>query len=85
MNKKQLFSAAVAGIMAAACSSTGDSSKSSVDTSVKGECHGINKCAGTGDCGGEGHMCAGKNSCKAQGWIKMSKGDCEAKGGSFKK
>ncbi|EQA34933.1 hypothetical protein LEP1GSC047_1926 [Leptospira inadai serovar Lyme str. 10] len=58
--------------------------KSGSDDS-KGECHGINSCKGTGDCGGKGHSCAGKNSCKGHGWLSLSKKDCDAKKGTFKK
>jgi uncharacterized membrane protein len=39
-------------------------------------CYGINKCKGTGDCGGKGHSCHGQNACKAQGYIDISKEDC---------
>jgi hypothetical protein len=48
------------------------------------ECHGVNKCAGKGKCGGEGHGCAGSNSCKGQGWLPMPKDSCLAiEGGSL--
>ena len=40
---------------------------------VVGECHGINSCKGTGDCGGKGH-----------GWKKISQKACTDKGGEFK-
>lgn len=39
-------------------------------------CYGVNKCQGTGDCGGKGHSCAGQNSCKRQGFIEMDKSTC---------
>lgn len=82
MNKTVVVTAALAGLMMAGCAT----SKATADktSTVKGECHGINSCKGTGDCGGAGTSCAGTNACKGQGWVKMTKADCDAKGGSFK-
>ena len=34
-------------------------------------CYGINKCKGTGDCGGRGHSCHGENVCAAQGYLSL--------------
>ena len=78
--KKLLIGAALAGLMVgvSACSSG-----SSTTGSVVGECHGINACKGTGDCGGKGHGCAGMNTCKGKGWKKMTQADCESKSGKF--
>jgi uncharacterized membrane protein len=46
------------------------------------ECWGVNKCKGTGECGGKGHSCHGKNECGGQGWIKLDKEKClKIKGG----
>ena len=39
-------------------------------------CYGVNKCKGTGDCGGKGHSCAGENSCKGHGYLNMDKETC---------
>ena len=39
-------------------------------------CYGVNKCKGTGDCGGKGHSCAGQNACKRAGYIDMDKETC---------
>ncbi len=39
-------------------------------------CYGVNKCKGTGDCGGKGHSCAGENSCKGQGYLNLDKETC---------
>lgn len=83
MNKKSaLRAAAIAGLVVAATACT-SSPKSSVEA-AKGECHGINSCKGTGECGGPGWSCAGKNTCKGQGWITLTQNECEAKGGKFK-
>jgi len=82
MNKSLLAAAAVAGLMASACSSAQKSGGTA--EMATGECHGLNSCKGQGECGGVGHMCAGKNSCKGQGWVKLSKSDCDTKSGKFK-
>ncbi len=83
-----LLGAALTGLLTvAACSSGGsttDSASPAVDSGATGECHGINSCKGTGDCGGKGYSCAGKNACKGQGWLKLKKAECEKKGGKFK-
>ena len=42
----------------------------------KVHCYGVNKCKGTGDCGGKGHSCAGENGCKGQGYLKLDKETC---------
>jgi len=42
----------------------------------KVHCYGVNKCKGTGDCGGKAHSCAGQNACKGQAWISMDEDDC---------
>ncbi|MBX7230960.1 MAG: hypothetical protein K1X29_02640 [Bdellovibrionales bacterium] len=84
MNKTAILTAALTGLMMAGCAS---GTKATTDTSgamAQGECHGVNSCKGTGECGGAGHSCAGKNSCKGQGWVKLSKKDCDTKGGTFK-
>ena len=82
MKKSYLVAAAVSGLMLATSGcATGGSANA--DTTV-GQCHGVNACKGTGDCGGKDHNCGGKNACKGQGWNKMSQADCDAKGGTFK-
>jgi hypothetical protein len=83
MNKKIAVTAALAGLMLAGCA-TSKATTADKTSTVTGECHGINSCKGTGDCGGVGTSCAGTNSCKGKGWVKMSKADCDAKGGTFK-
>ena len=42
----------------------------------KVHCYGVNKCKGTGDCGGKGHSCAGENSCKGKGFLEIDKETC---------
>lgn len=39
-------------------------------------CYGINKCKGTGACGGKGHSCAGKNECAGQGYLEIDRETC---------
>ena len=84
-NKQTLFvSAALTGLLlATGCASQKGNTESSSSVAM-GECHGVNSCKGTGDCGGKGYSCAGKNACKGKGWLKMSKADCTEKGGKFK-
>ncbi len=41
-----------------------------------GGANGVNKCKGTGDCGGKGHSCAGETSCKGQGYLRLDKEIC---------
>jgi len=46
------------------------------------KCYGINKCKGTGECGGKGYSCAGNNECAGHGWLKIDKEKClKIKGG----
>lgn len=72
MNKKKmLLAASVAGLMAA--------SVASVAAPAHAEdvhCYGVNKCKGTGDCGGKGASCHGTNACKGQGWISLPEDTC---------
>lgn len=85
--KMLLASAALGGLVLAATTTPAwadDAAAGAEGSTAMGECHGVNSCKGTGDCGGKGHACAGKNECKGHGWIKSTKADCESKGGDFK-
>ena len=90
--KKQslLLGAAMAGLIVgsnvALAKSTKKTTKAKAQEAkvVEGECHGINSCKGTADCGGEGHSCKGENECKGHGWLKMTEAACHDKGGEFK-
>jgi uncharacterized membrane protein len=44
--------------------------------SEKVRCYGVNKCKGTGDCGGKDHSCANQNACKRQGYVEMDRKTC---------
>ncbi len=80
MKKQRLVVAALAGLMAAAGSLSIQTSAAAQDV----QCYGVNKCKGTGDCGGKGHGCAGINACKGQGWVTMAKDTClKMEGGSL--
>ena len=74
---RSLVAASVAGVLAAlgvaALARAADEPGSSGDPV---HCYGVNKCKGTGDCGGKGHTCAGTNACKGQAFIDMDKDDC---------
>lgn len=44
-------------------------------------CYGVNKCKGTGACGGKHadgtpYTCAGNNQCKGLGWLSIDKETC---------
>lgn len=80
---KVLISAAFSGILMAACE-TNSQKKKSGPKSAMGECHEVNKCKGSGDCGGKGYSCAGNNACKGKGWLRMNEAECKEKGGRFK-
>jgi len=73
--KKQrtLLAASVAGILAAAGWAMAPAAQAAEGDA---HCYGVNKCAGTGDCGGKGHSCAGQNACQGQGYLDMAEDDC---------
>ena len=78
---KTLVLASVAGLLAAAAMAP---TTTQAADAKKVPCYGINKCKGTGDCGGKGHSCAGKNACKGQGYVELAKEDClRIQGGSL--
>ena len=80
--KRALIAASVAGLIAAGTAAATQSAQAA--DAGKVPCYGINKCKGTGDCGGKGHGCAGKNACEGKGYINLSKDDClRIKGGSL--
>jgi len=71
-NNKLVLASAVAGLMSLAI----PTGAAFADSHEKVSCYGINKCKGTGACGGKGHSCAGENSCKGQGFLKLDKETC---------
>lgn len=74
-----LLASAAAGLMTLAMTAGPDVAHAE-DDEVK--CYGVNKCKGTGECGGKGHSCAGHNECAGKGWIKLDKDKClKIKGG----
>jgi len=79
-NKQKFVVAAIAGLMAVA----GSFAVQAVAFAEDAHCYGVNKCKGTGDCGGKGASCAGTNSCKGAGWLSVSKETClKLEGGSL--
>ena len=74
--KRAWLVASVAGLMAAAGSSSVAGAMESESSGAKVPCYGINKCKGTGACGGAGHSCAGMNACKGQGYLEIEKDTC---------
>ena len=78
-----LLIASVAGMVAAA-GAVWSGQTAAADEGGSVHCYGVNKCKGTGDCGGKGHSCAGKNGCEGQGYIDISEKNClRIKGGSL--
>ena len=69
--KKMLIAASIAGLMTAAVTSVAATAHAE-DV----HCYGVNKCKGTGECGGKGASCAGTNACKGQGWLSVPEGTC---------
>lgn len=78
---KILLASAAAGLMTLAMSASPDQVRAEGDGSEV-KCYGVNKCKGSGECGGKGYSCAGKNECAGHGWIKLDKDKClSIKGG----
>ncbi len=79
--KKALMASAVAGLLSvggAGVAVAGDHGATGGD---KVPCYGVNKCAGTGACGGKHadgtpYSCAGNNKCKGLGWLSLDKDTC---------
>lgn len=71
---KVLMASAVAGLLAVGVAGTARADEGGSKEMVK--CYGINKCKGTGACGGPGYSCAGNNACKGQGWLHLDKDTC---------
>ena len=69
---KLVLASAVAGLMSLAI----PMGTAAAEEAEKVACYGINKCKGTGACGGKGHSCAGENSCKGAGFLKLDKETC---------
>ena len=67
-----VLASAVAGLMSLAAAP----GIAMADSHEPVKCYGVNKCKGTGACGGKGHSCAGNNECKGQGYLKMDGETC---------
>ena len=83
INKKSvLIASAIAGLLVVAGMAPGSAS---AEDAKKVHCYGVNKCKGTGSCGGKGHSCAGENSCKGQGYLDIDAETClKIQGGRLK-
>jgi uncharacterized membrane protein len=71
-NSGALLASAVAGLMVLA----GAGTTAAAEERETVRCYGVNKCKGSGECGGKGHSCAGENSCKGQGYLNIDKETC---------
>ena len=76
--QRAVVAAAVAGLLAAvgAGAASAEPKAGAADAGGKVAWYGINKCKGTGACGGKGHSCAGMNACKGQGFLQLDKETC---------
>jgi uncharacterized membrane protein len=71
-NSGALLASAVAGLLVMA----GAVTTAAAEEGDTVRCYGVNKCKGSGECGGKGHSCAGENSCKGQGYLNIDKETC---------
>jgi len=67
-----LLASAVAGLLTMAA----PAGVAGAGDAEKVHCYGVNKCKGTGACGGKGHSCAGENSCKGKGFLEIDEETC---------
>lgn len=79
VKRNALVAASIAGMMAFAGLAITPAVAQADD-----QCYGVNKCKGTGACGGQGHSCHGQNACKGQGWLSIDADTClKIEGGSL--
>jgi uncharacterized membrane protein len=71
-----MLAAAVAGMLSAAGAASAQTGDPHGGSGEKVPCYGVNKCKGTGACGGKGASCAGTNACKGQGFLQIDKDTC---------
>ncbi len=71
-NGGALLASELAGLLVMA----GAATTASAEEGETVHCYGVNKCKGTGTCGGKGHSCAGENSCKGQGYLDIDEETC---------
>jgi len=69
---KLALASAIAGLMSLAAAP----GVAFAESGEKVNCYGVNKCKGTGACGGQGHSCAGENECKGKGYLKIDAETC---------
>ena len=75
--QRALVAASVAGLLAAAgAMALGGRAQADEAETEAVSCYGINRCKGTGDCGGKGSSCSGKNACAGQGFLKLDQETC---------
>jgi uncharacterized membrane protein len=71
---KAVLAASVAGLLAAVGAAGTNPAQAAEGDKVP--CYGVNKCQGTGACGGKGHSCHGQNACAGQGYLEIDKDTC---------
>jgi uncharacterized membrane protein len=79
MNKNQLMSAAIAGILTATLASAASAADKTTSADAKGRCMGANSCKGKSACNVKGgNDCSGQNSCQGKGWVEKTKAECDS-------
>lgn len=78
---KVLMASAVAGLLSVGGTAAFAADAHGGGSGEKVHCYGVNKCKGTGACGGKhddgtGYSCAGNNACKGKGWLSIDKDTC---------
>ena len=73
---RTLLAASVAGVLAVVGLASTSQAAHGGEGSGTAPCYGINKCKGTGDCGGKGRSCAGTNACAGQGYLELEQETC---------
>ena len=76
LKKQALVAASIAGLLALAETASAQHEHGASADGEDAPCYGINKCKGTGDCGGKGRSCAGTNACTGQGYLELDKETC---------
>ena len=79
--KKVLMASAVAGLLSVGGAGIAAAETHGGGDGTKVHCYGVNKCKGTGACGGTkadgtAYSCAGNNDCKGQGFLEIDKDTC---------
>lgn len=84
MNKKQLITTAVAGVVALGLGLSTQASAQTKPAEAKGTCTEKNACKGHGSCKSSKHDCKGKNTCASNTVVDVTKKQCDDMKGEWK-